>query len=344
MSLLFLESSTASSFSEGKLRPHLSVGIPTWNRLDALKQQLAQLLPCLAPDHEVVICDNGSDDGTWAWLQRLVQTSNQAIRCVRNGANLGADVNYLRVFEATRGEWVWLVGDDDSLDFVNVLPHLLSRMASTSSDTILLLDDPSIPIGGNAIVTWTHVDVSNFFKEANDEAGMLLLQLGRVVSRQPLRFLRSAFLSGIGTLHSYAMIYGAQITNKGVDIARLAVLLDRQQTDPRWNIIQGHMGAWDASRKMFPDYLRLVDSREIRSRRKAFRLGVLKRAVERKPFVKGELVSLLKRLPLRDGMVILVVVGMFYFNETAARKILFKLKPLTMQELTAQEIAKEITY
>jgi len=51
--------------------PRFSVIIPTYNRLELLKEALASVWAQTYSDHEVIVVDDGSTDGTWEYLQSL---------------------------------------------------------------------------------------------------------------------------------------------------------------------------------------------------------------------------------------------------------------------------------
>jgi abequosyltransferase len=96
--------------------PRLSLCIPTFNRARYLRSALesglreaASLPPGVV---EVVVCDNASTDGTQELIS-LVQQTHPGLRAFRNDENIGFDPNYLRCVEEARGEFVWVLGDDD---------------------------------------------------------------------------------------------------------------------------------------------------------------------------------------------------------------------------------------
>ncbi len=94
--------------------PHLSVCIPTYNRLGKLRRLLAALLPQLTGACELVILDNCSDEEVAVGIQDLLTGWDKCtVRVMRNPANVGGNANILRCHEVARGEWVWVLGDDD---------------------------------------------------------------------------------------------------------------------------------------------------------------------------------------------------------------------------------------
>ena len=94
----------------------LSICLPTFNRLPYLKELLAALLPQVKSlphgDVEVLVSDNKSTDGTADFCVTLDYSS---FRFWSNTENIGGDRNFLKCIREARGEYVWLIGDDDIL-------------------------------------------------------------------------------------------------------------------------------------------------------------------------------------------------------------------------------------
>lgn len=97
-------------------RPRLSLCIPTYNRATflegAIQSGLEEAKKQAPGIVEVLVCDNASSDETPDLISRI-QTAHPELRAFRNSKNLGFDLNYLRCVEEARGEFVWVMGDDD---------------------------------------------------------------------------------------------------------------------------------------------------------------------------------------------------------------------------------------
>lgn len=101
----------------GKLRlaaPLLTIAIPTYNRASFLRELLDSLEPqlCYEPRVELIISDNCSQDQTAAVVAEFANRG-LSLRIIRNTTNIGPDPNFLQCFEQARGEYFWLIGDDD---------------------------------------------------------------------------------------------------------------------------------------------------------------------------------------------------------------------------------------
>ncbi len=93
----------------------LTIAIPTFNRPAPLTRTLAALLPQLVPETELVVLDNLSEPAAETGLAPLRAAHPAApFQIIRHRFNIGGNANILRCLEAGEGEWVWILGDDDS--------------------------------------------------------------------------------------------------------------------------------------------------------------------------------------------------------------------------------------
>lgn len=92
--------------------PVLSVIIPTYNRADTLRLCLWAFdrQETDAP-FEIVVCDDGSTDGTGAVIDRAVATARIPVVHLRQ-ENAGANAARNRAIAAARGERLLIVNDD----------------------------------------------------------------------------------------------------------------------------------------------------------------------------------------------------------------------------------------
>ena len=94
----------------------LTIAIPTYNRLEYLKELLPRLLKQCEPypEIEVLVSDNCTTDGTFQYV-RDVSAINSQVRYRRNFTNVGGDENFVLCVESAHGEYVWLFSDDELL-------------------------------------------------------------------------------------------------------------------------------------------------------------------------------------------------------------------------------------
>jgi glycosyltransferase involved in cell wall biosynthesis len=94
----------------GDVVPEVSVVISTYNRKDLLPAALGSALGQTAVDHEVIVVDNGSTDGT---EQLLASWTDPRLRVVRNESSLGSVGGRNTGLAHAEGEWVGMLDDDD---------------------------------------------------------------------------------------------------------------------------------------------------------------------------------------------------------------------------------------
>jgi glycosyltransferase involved in cell wall biosynthesis len=90
----------------------LSICIPTYNRAHLIGATLDSILAQLTDECEIIVSDNASVDST----KEVVAT--YASRCARvryrrNDENVGPDRNHDLAVQLARGEYCWLMADDD---------------------------------------------------------------------------------------------------------------------------------------------------------------------------------------------------------------------------------------
>ena len=93
--------------------PSVSVAMGTYNGERHLPEQLASLARQTLPPAELVVCDDGSTDGTLAVLEEFAAVAPFPVRIHRNPANLGFAENFLRAAGLCRGELIAFCDQDD---------------------------------------------------------------------------------------------------------------------------------------------------------------------------------------------------------------------------------------
>jgi glycosyltransferase involved in cell wall biosynthesis len=113
-----------------KPRPKLSLCISTYNRAKWLRVSLENIfrqLPDARDDLEVLVVDNCSVDNTPEVARQFAHRTD--FRYVRNPANVGMLGNLAVTAQRARGEYVWILGDDD-LTRKRVIEDILSLLSN----------------------------------------------------------------------------------------------------------------------------------------------------------------------------------------------------------------------
>jgi glycosyltransferase involved in cell wall biosynthesis len=94
--------------------PRLSFCIATRNRARLLRETLESILAQSPEDVEIVVVDGASDDDTPDVVAAL-QRRYERLRFQRQVVNGGVDADYAEAVSLARGEYCWLMSDDDVL-------------------------------------------------------------------------------------------------------------------------------------------------------------------------------------------------------------------------------------
>lgn len=94
--------------------PAITVILPTYRRPELLARALRSVLDQTCTDWQVLVCDNRSDDGTAAVVERFA-SRDQRIGYQVNERNIGALANFGRGFAQVRTPYFCLFSDDDVL-------------------------------------------------------------------------------------------------------------------------------------------------------------------------------------------------------------------------------------
>lgn len=90
----------------------ISIAIPTRERADYLGACLRTCVAIADPDVEIIVSDNASADHT----QQVVEGfADPRIRYLNTGARVSMRQNFENAINATRGEYVIMMGDDDAI-------------------------------------------------------------------------------------------------------------------------------------------------------------------------------------------------------------------------------------
>jgi glycosyltransferase involved in cell wall biosynthesis len=94
-------------------RTRISVALCTYNGERFLETQLSSILSQTRLPDELVLCDDGSRDGTLAIAQAFAQRAPFRVRIVRNKTNLGSNRNFQQAIDLCSGDLIVLSDQDD---------------------------------------------------------------------------------------------------------------------------------------------------------------------------------------------------------------------------------------
>lgn len=95
------------------LEPSVSVALACCNGERFIGAQVASILAQELPVHELVVCDDVSDDATVAIVTQLGRAATVPVRVTRHPQRLGVLQNFLSAFEQCRGSHIAYCDQDD---------------------------------------------------------------------------------------------------------------------------------------------------------------------------------------------------------------------------------------
>lgn len=90
----------------------LSICIATFNRAAFIGATLDSIIPQMTSDCEIVVSDNASTDDTENVVAEYTRRFDR-LRYIRQDTNIGPDRNFDCTVQLARGEYCWLMPDDD---------------------------------------------------------------------------------------------------------------------------------------------------------------------------------------------------------------------------------------
>ncbi len=133
--------------NEGTALPNVSVIVPVYNVKEYLEKCVNSILAQTYSDHELLLIDDGSTDGSGALCDRLAE-GKERIRVIhQENAGLGGARN--TGIEAARGKWLLFVDSDDYLE-----PEILERSlaaAQKAEAQVVLFPLRSVDEAGNTL-------------------------------------------------------------------------------------------------------------------------------------------------------------------------------------------------
>jgi glycosyltransferase involved in cell wall biosynthesis len=164
--------------------PKVSVCIPTFNRINLLPVAIDSVLHQTYQDFELIVCDDGSVDGT---PDLMSQYTDSRIKYIRHPQNIGKSNNMRSGFDTATGEYFIKFDDDDRLT-----PEFLARTS------VILDKDPSIDFVGTDhwVINIDNVRDESITQENSRRWGRMDLPEGIVDNLLEVVFVKQSFQIG----------------------------------------------------------------------------------------------------------------------------------------------------
>jgi GT2 family glycosyltransferase len=115
-------------------RPLVSTVTLAWNRKEDLRESLLRIQNCAYPNLEIIVCDNGSNDGTAA----MVRSEFPNVILLEMGNNIGIEA-YNVGFKQARGKYIVIL-DDDSFPDADAIGRMVEYFEADARLGIVAFD------------------------------------------------------------------------------------------------------------------------------------------------------------------------------------------------------------
>jgi glycosyltransferase involved in cell wall biosynthesis len=119
----------------------LTIGIPTHNGAKTISIALDSVLKAIQfdanEDVEILISDNCSTDSTREVITEFQSKYPNLLKYVRQETNQGYDRNVINIVDNSTGEFIWLLGDDDTCT-ISSIAEIRERATALPSVSVLL--------------------------------------------------------------------------------------------------------------------------------------------------------------------------------------------------------------
>ena len=124
--------------------------IPSYNNLKHLKNVYASIQKH-APQAEVILLDDGSNDGTWEWMQEIETLPNNKTRIIRSEERVGHTILYDKGIELATNEIVGILHADMILS-PNYIENLIKHLEPGKVVCATRIEPPLHPEGKEKII------------------------------------------------------------------------------------------------------------------------------------------------------------------------------------------------
>ena len=133
----------------------VTIAIPTYDRLEYLKEAVASARTQTHGEIEILIGDDGTSQEIKTWAESIAGLDSR-VRYQRNKRNLGLAGNWNALADAASGEFILIIGDDDRLlpNFVEGLIKLIHADVSVAFSNHFLIDSDGRRLDQESIA-WT---------------------------------------------------------------------------------------------------------------------------------------------------------------------------------------------
>lgn len=149
----------------------ISFIIPSRNNLTYLKQAVGSIQSCYGNEHDIVLLDDASNDGTWEWLNSI-KRENIIIYRNESANRVGHTVLYDKGVELSKTE-VFTIFHADMVTTKGHIPNLLKHLKEGVVVSATRIEPPLHPPGPEKIVKSFGLEPEEFAKNKDDFEGFV---------------------------------------------------------------------------------------------------------------------------------------------------------------------------
>lgn len=130
--------------------PELSIVIPTYKRLNLLREAISSALgQSTSVSYEIIVVDNCQEPEAGRQVEEMIRAfGSDRISLYRNDENIGMFGNWNRCIELAKGQWLTILNDDDRLesDWIQTVWRYRSGRSLVGVGAQMIGDVPPSPV------------------------------------------------------------------------------------------------------------------------------------------------------------------------------------------------------
>jgi glycosyltransferase involved in cell wall biosynthesis len=167
----------------------LSICISTFNRANFLRITLDSIIDQLTDECEVLVLNNGSSDSTELMMSEYLRRSDR-VRYASKETNCGLDCGFDCAVELARGEYCWLMPDDD-LMMPGAIATVLNALRRDLSLVVVNKEIRDLDLSTLLVPRWLTFESDRIYEPGEmdrlfKDVGSFLVYIGAVVIKRAI--------------------------------------------------------------------------------------------------------------------------------------------------------------
>jgi len=327
----------------------ISIAIPTYNRsgiLEKLLNDLVLQVKNLQGLVEICISNNGSSDNTAQAIAKFTEKFPDLIRYRENIKNAGFDQNVIDVIQMSKGQFVWLLGDDDMIikDGIQKVISFIGKYRHENTGLVILRSGTLV--GGNYLSdvekdkpVMYEINVTDLMGTTSNNSFISVLLINNYFANKILNEEPEAIKKAKGNYYIQSFLYQAMFLKYSeLKALRFNEIIIEETPHYRKSYIEDEFEVFYAGRKRLNDIL-LQNKYMTNDCMKAIidEQGILKWVTVRQILIMkvfgnfnynsyfGCMVTFFKKATLPDAFLLSFIFKILYFCPSFILKVLYKI-------------------